>query len=79
MICKYCSKYEYARSKNEKGVRVLSRRQVLSISDLALRLPDHISDVKPMFHTTHYTQSLCNLEPMMYINISNACKPTLIS
>ena len=36
MICKYCSNYEYARSKNEKGVRVLSRRQVLSISGLDL-------------------------------------------
>ena len=36
MICNQCSKYEYARSKNEIGVRVLSRRQVLSISDLDL-------------------------------------------
>ena len=36
MICKYCSKYEYARSKNEIAVRVWSRRQVLSISDLDL-------------------------------------------
>ena len=67
MICKYCSKYEYARSKNKNDVRVLSRRQVLSISDLDLRLPDHISDVKPMFHSTHHEQSFCNLEAMMYL------------
>ena len=33
MICSYCSKYEYARSKNERGVRGLSRIQVLSISE----------------------------------------------
>ena len=67
MICKYCSKYEYARSKNEIGVRVLSQRQVLIISDLDLCLPDHISDVKPMFYSTHYEQSLCNLESIMYL------------
>ena len=52
---------------NEIGVRVLSRRQALSISDLDLRLPDHISNVKPLFHSTHYEQSLCNLESMMHL------------
>ena len=36
MICKYCSKYEYEMLKNEIGVRVFSRRQGLSISDLDL-------------------------------------------
>ena len=53
--------------KNEIGVRVLSRRQVLHISDLDLWLPDHISDVKPLFYSTYYDQSLCNLESMMYL------------
>ena len=67
MLCKYCSKYEYARTKNEIGVRVLNRRQFLSISDIDLLLPDHISDVKPLFHFTHYEQSLCNLESMMFL------------
>ena len=67
MICKYCSKYEYARSKNEIGGRVLSRRQVLSISDLYLWLPDHISDVRPLFRFWHYEQLLCNLESMMFL------------
>ena len=67
MICNYCSKYEYARSKNERGVRVLSRRQVLSISDIDLWLPYHISDVKPLYYFRHYEQPLCNPEAMLYL------------
>ena len=54
--------------KNERGVRVLSVfRQVLSISDLDLWLPDHISDVKHLFYSRHYEQPLCNLESMLYL------------
>ena len=55
--------------KKIKGVRVLSHRQVLSISYLGRWPPDHISDVKPLFHSTHYEQSLCNLEAMLYLKI----------
>ena len=49
MICNYCKKYEYARSKKERCVRVLSPRQVLSISDLYLWLQGHINYLKHTF------------------------------
>ena len=39
----------------------------LSISDLDLWLPDHISDAKPLFYSRHYDQPLCNLEAMLYL------------
>ena len=51
--------------KKERGDRVLSCRQVLSISDLDLWLPDHVSDVKHLFYSTQYEQSLCNLEAIL--------------
>ena len=53
--------------KIERGVCVFGHRQVLSISDLDLWLPDHISGFEPLFHSTHYEQSLYNLEAMLYL------------
>ena len=79
MICNYCSKKEYAMSKNERGVHVLSHSQVLSISDLDLWLPDHISDVKPLFYSTRYEQSLCTLEAMMYLKSPMHVNPMWIN
>ena len=44
---------------NERGVHVLSCRQVLSISDLDLLQPDHIGNVKHFFFILHTMSKHC--------------------
>ena len=53
--------------RNERGIRVLSHRQVLSMCGLDLLSQGHISYLKPLFYYTHHDQSFCNLEAMMYL------------
>ena len=44
----HCAKYEQARSKNERGVCITDRRQVLSKFDLDLCLKGHIHIPRPL-------------------------------
>ena len=67
IIDNHCGEYVHTRSKNERGIRVLSHSQVLSMCDLDLWPQGHISYLKPLFYSTHHDQSLCNLGAMMYL------------
>ena len=58
--------YVHTRSKNERGIHVLSHGQVLSISDLDLWPQGHISYLKPLFNSTHHDQSLFISEAIVY-------------